>query len=180
MRAPEFPNLCAGKWLRARSGEIVVCGHSSLEGITGIMRVRCSSWRSYNCGADAGQWLRLRGVHNAAYINMTIPAFQLAIFNSCSFIDREKPWQCRVSLNTLIVNRQTSPAAAPPNNSGVIYKDGSFFTNFSATFTPKCLLNRTCDCTSGRLAVLQCDNTCAKTPPNRSDKYTCHKNIFYC
>lgn len=31
------------------------------------------------------------GVHNAAYIKMTIPAFQLAIFNSGSFIDGESP-----------------------------------------------------------------------------------------
>lgn len=31
------------------------------------------------------------GVHNAAYIKITIPAFQLAIFNSRSFIDGESP-----------------------------------------------------------------------------------------
>lgn len=75
---------------------------------------RLASRGIYNwSGGSAGQWAGPRGVHNAAYIKMTFPAFQLAIFNSCSFIDEEKPWQCRVSFNTLIVNRQTSPVAAP-------------------------------------------------------------------
>lgn len=100
-------------------------------------------------------------MHNAAYIKMTIPAFQLAIFNSGSFIDGEKPvTKARLSLNTLIVNRQTfGGVAAPLNNDSVIHKDGPFFTNFSATFTTKCVLNRTCDCGAAddakTLAVLQ-------------------------
>lgn len=55
------------------------------------------------------------GVHNAAYIKMTIPAFQLAIFNRGSFIDGEKPvTKGRLSLNTLIVNRQMFADCSAP------------------------------------------------------------------
>ena len=95
----------------------------SVRSVNSLQRIFCRrNWSTrssknqiYNCQSYLGQWaeppqiLELRIM--LPYIKMTIPAFQFAIFNSASFIDEEKRWQWLVSLNTLIVNRQTLATA---------------------------------------------------------------------
>lgn len=99
----------------------------------------------------------------------------LLLFNSPYLIEihslMEKVYDNAVCLNILIVNRQTLLAAKTVNNSFVIYKDRSFFTNFSATFTLKCVLNRMCDC--GHTIVVS-------LPPGDSPVYdnTWDRDIF--